>query len=1404
MKLCEIPRTATFAWSHGALPQTLLATGTVSGALDETFSNVGQLEIWEPVQFHSDSPSSQPQPRGTISTNARFNRLAWSAPTATQGSGVIASGMETGEVSIWDVDKILAGSSSEEALVFNNTTHTGPVRGLDFNPIQKTLFASGATNAELQVYDLANPTKSHATGPKSNKLDEITSLQWNPIVPHILASSSSSGFTSVWDLKAKKEVISLAYGGGAATGMGNRTGGGVNLGAMGSGMQIGSRRGMSDVCWHPENSTRVITSSEDDTSPIVMLWDLRNSRAPEKILSGHEKGVLSVSWCKQDSDLLLSCGKDNRTICWNPQTCEIVGELPSSQNWSFQTSWCPRNPDLLATASFDGTIGVHSLQMTHEPADENKSTGRAKDDSASTVDDIFGGGTGISSSDDSNSTPVLSLKQAPKWLRRPVSATFGFGGQLVSTSNLPAASGKHQSGVVHLRQVVTEEDVIARARALAASDGSAEELRAFCDQRASRSDADANPLAQAEWKALRTLFTTNSRDELVSLLGFSKAEIERQVAEAIKNFSPSMGDKEDGVEPGTPRDPAVTFADKPEELSETPVPGQGQAGGFALSETTPSEVSAATDTTKKTEADTEMTEQSLFGAEEGEGSNLGMPNTDAQGGADFFSSMGTTRNAAVPDRMVVPHQSVPKDSSVAATIGSRASSVISENLKSNTFKIYPTDESEVDRLITRALVLGDFDSAVTLSLSVDRFADALILAVKGGPELLAKTQQAYFEKRTTSLPYLRLFQSIVSNDLSDVVQNADLSEWQEVFVVLCTFAKADEFNGLAEQLGQRLEYQYRVATNSEAGSSLSRAKEFKQNALLCYLAAGRLERVVNIWVDEMRDEEEQAVKSIQESKGADTKASRYSIHASALQTFMEKVAIFKSATGYVDLSLADTTRSSAVAASGARTYQLAALYDRYYEYADLLATQGLVDLAVKYVKQTPTDYQGSQGDHRGLIAARQRYLNAAGVNSRSAAGTAASASSHKAQPQSYQGYASTPYQQPSIYTPAAPAVTQQQPSYAPPPNPQQQQQQSTTSNAYNPSPYGAPQPQNTGYGSNQYPSNAYNPSASGNYGQAPAPAGNLPPPPRSRPQDHGPAIIPAALRRDIPGWNDAPSSAAKRPGSATGNKPQPITSPFPHSTPAVAQPQTQNGLPPPPPRGSSAASNLPAPPRGPPVGSRQQQQQQPMPPPVARTPGPPPPGRAGPPPGAIVGPPPPRALTPQGVQQSRVVSPPVQNQPRPPSTNPYMSQHAAPLSPRQSFAQQQVNNPYGAQQQQAPPGPISPPSQAATPAPAAKLESAAPKYPRGDRSHIPLESQPIYQALANEIGRLQQITPPQQKRFLDDTERRLNVLFDDLNCETIPPAIVAQLGELVKAIAARDAQAALAMHVDMVSFCSKF
>ena len=74
MKLKEIHRTATFAWSPtSSLP--LLATGTVAGALDESFSNESQLEIWTPNFMDRDEFElgivGKNGPNGTVKDSAR-------------------------------------------------------------------------------------------------------------------------------------------------------------------------------------------------------------------------------------------------------------------------------------------------------------------------------------------------------------------------------------------------------------------------------------------------------------------------------------------------------------------------------------------------------------------------------------------------------------------------------------------------------------------------------------------------------------------------------------------------------------------------------------------------------------------------------------------------------------------------------------------------------------------------------------------------------------------------------------------------------------------------------------------------------------------------------------------------------------------------------------------------------------------------------------------------------------------------------------------------------------------------------------------------------------------------------------------------------------------------------------
>ncbi len=63
--------------------------------------------------------------------------------------------------------------------------------------------------------------------------------------------------------------------------------------------------------------------------------------------------------------------------------------------------------------------------------------------------------------------------------------------------------------------------------------------------------------------------------------------------------------------------------------------------------------------------------------------------------------------------------------------------------------------SDVDGLITQALLIGDYEAAVNLCLHDNRMADAIILAIAGGPELLAETQKKYFSKTQCKISKVR-------------------------------------------------------------------------------------------------------------------------------------------------------------------------------------------------------------------------------------------------------------------------------------------------------------------------------------------------------------------------------------------------------------------------------------------------------------------------------------------------------------------------------------------------------------------------------------------------------------------------------------------------------------------------
>jgi len=834
---------------------------------------------------------------------------------------------------------------------------------------------------------------------------------------------------------------------------------------------------------------------------------------------------------------------------------------------------------------------------------------------------------------------------------------------------------------------------------------------------------------------------SQNREQLIELLGFDKDGVREKIEEAVSRFR---------------KEGKLSTTNNSQPLAESTEPVEPISSQHSESEV--------------------REEENGNGLGNGDGASSLFGDNSGGAGDDFFSQIGAGSNqrlSALPERLLAKEGgSLDGYNSAAATIGS-TSSIASLNLKPSTFKLYrPSSTGDgadnTNRLITQALVVGDFNSAVSLALATERYADALLFAFRGGSELLAQTQSAYFARAqqdastSGSASYLRVLESITMNDLSDIVQNADLEDWIEVFVLLCTYAiQEEEFGSLVEQLGQRLEYQFQLVRGSP---NPAQSDEWRKNAVLCYLAAGKLEKVVGVWIGQMK-EEEAALKS--QLGGSASASASFEAHARALQDFVEKVQVFQHAVGYVDVDLQSPTQSSAVADSGARTYKLASLYERYVEYAELLAEQGLLQLAVKYINLTPSDFEGTKPEASGPALARERLLKASGI--RRTATSYGQAQPHVVQQQQatsrYASAYGTPQQSNlssstrSAYNPygtpssvpapsIAPAPTSYNPYAAPP-------SLSASTSTGGPSPYSNPAAVSNPYApAPTAADNPYAPPPTSNVGVPPSnPYGTKPPSmgaPPSNPASFAPAFpsqaqgavndpyaptgtpgsglpAPPAVREASPnfanrqpvsasapppprskpehGWNDAPVLSRKSTpaagASSAASKMQAITSPFPNmpSAPATSY-GAYNGQP---------GQNVPPPP--PSRGSN-------------RTPAPPmqssgvaPPPMTG---SRFVAPPPPSANPSQQMQQpqQRPPPPPQQQtmtpQSAPPATSgfaPPTSNYAPPPPPAQASQYAPPPPAQNSQNQYAPP-PTSAASAYAPPPPSSNNAANGPPPPR--------------------------------------------------------------------------------------------
>ncbi|KAK6465523.1 component of the COPII coat of ER-golgi vesicles [Scheffersomyces coipomensis] len=1208
VKLSEISRTSTFAWSSDTLP--LLATGTVAGAVDANFNSSSSLEIWNIF-----SATNKDEPIFSASVDNRFYALAWSKPFEGRSQGLLAAAFENGTIEFWDVETLIKSKDLEKSSVHKSNKHTGPVKALQFNPIQNHVLVSGGSHGQIFIWDTKTFGEPFAPGQAMTPMDEITSVAWNNSVSHILASTGNSGYTSIWDLKSKKEVLHLAY-----------------TGASG-------RANFSHVAWHPNQSTKLITASDNDAVPLILTWDLRNSNAPEQILEGHKKGVLSLDWCKQDPSLLISSGKDNTTLLWNPITGQKLGEYPTTANWAFQTRFAPSAPDIFATASFDGKIIVQSLQDTSPPVSTKVS---------SNDDNVFWNQLSTTETQQ----PVFAIQQAPIWLKRPSSVSFGFGSKLVIVNK-----DENNKSIIKIQKFVTkgQENSTEFEEAL-----KTDNFKNIID---TKSSADSiTEVDKSDWELLKKLLETGKEN-------LFKAQVNEK-------------EEEKPVE-----------VDKAEEAAED----------------------------------------------------------DGAADDSFFDKLGN---------------------------GSIVQS--EENfIPTGSFKIFNDDESEDNKKLLKLALGNKIEDAVDECLKGDKLLEALLLALEGSDSVKQKVKNAYF-KANSSNQVSRVLYSVTSNNVTDIVSNADVSNWREIASSIASFT-SDSY-----------EYESKIAELGDRILEQNTSKEQRDNAILCYLAGNAVDKIASIWLKELPEYETKILSADNKNISSPSEA-----RFASLTNYAQKIAAYRSISKI----------SGEISGPSAELIAKAIL-----EFSNLASGYGQFDLAEKFLEILPTEFSGTEKERiskatgtaaaAASITSNLKKVRSPGPKPYSRLNSAANVNGHdSAVPKPYLGASSIP-------PIPAPSVNNAIPS-----NPYARGMKSSN-------PYA---PQNTAA-----PANIYSP---------PAP----PAPPLASSATIVPTIQPppppkTLYKNDTEGWNDLPETFKAK----TGRRAAPVATATPSPTgfspvEAPAAKRAVSGasaIAPPPPKGgltrnSSKSSNAAnSSPRPAPVHVNNRYA--------------PPPSESAPPTVAVGGVPPPLAsasnkrnpYAPAPVASPNRIAfaqPPAGNAgtfapavipPPAPPKNPYAPNIKAKsprissggivppppppakvgsLAPPQPFGSHAppIQPPFNS----VPPPPgiaIQPP--AIVPEPVEHVEPAKPEFPPGDRSHIPEKSLAIYTSLTNVLTAIKPIIPEKYAGHGQDMEKRLNILFDHLNNDDLlSDDAIEQLKKISSSLESRDFETATTLNIHLAT-----
>jgi protein transport protein SEC31 len=397
-----------------------------------------------------------------------FTSIGWSKygeETEEHKYGFIVGGHEDGSVSLWEASTVLNAKENKKVnfgLLQSKKFHTSSVNVIKFNQ-KPNLIATGSRDIVIISIEKNMTMESPVKCPSQDGA-EISSLNWNDKVPHILASATTTGMTYIWEMKKTEVFVKIVD---------------QNL------LSDEERRETPTQILWSNDGVQIIIAYDHPEFNFLTQYHMKQPNAPiAEYYGGHRDSIVQTVKNPNDSNFILSLGRDDMVTCWSIRTQKHVAQN-TLQERSSTIAWLNKTPDIFLAVSYEGSVTHHQVNFSTEAFKT-----------------------------ETNEYP-------PKWMFKKSGVSFAFGGKLATFNE------KNQNNVtIHALQGNAElsskmKNFIEKVEKQDLTEVLDEKIQQY-----SNSAKDKN--AQLFWVALKCSFTKDF-SELFRVMGYDKSKLQNEV-----------------------------------------------------------------------------------------------------------------------------------------------------------------------------------------------------------------------------------------------------------------------------------------------------------------------------------------------------------------------------------------------------------------------------------------------------------------------------------------------------------------------------------------------------------------------------------------------------------------------------------------------------------------------------------------------------------------------------------------------------------------------------------------------------------------------------------------------------------------------------------------------------------